>query len=163
MVGQDPAGAPMVSPVTGAACPPKRLPKARPMGEVIGRQPDRIQINPSRQYPWYGAIVGGELVGFGGHSIKGGERFTQQQSDQLRKRGRDADTVETMMVRRNSTDREIWSGIGQLRPVYEFECPVLSRQADGRARVIAPSGSVKLVEADGWTSPYSRRGIGGQS
>lgn len=162
MVGQDPAGAPMVSPATGAACPPKRVPKPRPMGEVIGRQPDRIQINPSRQYPWYGAIVGGELVGFGGHTVKGGERFTEQQADQLRKRGKSPETVDTMTVRRNSTDRELWSG-DRLRPVYEFECPVLSRQADGRARVIAPSGAVKLVEADGWTSPYRRRGIGGRS
>ena len=161
MVGQDPAGAPMVPPATGAACPPKRKQKVRPMGAVDGRQPNRIHINPSRQYPWYGAIVGGVLTGFDNRSVTGGERFTEQQADQLRKRRLNPETVEAMTVRRNSTDREIWCPIGQLRLVYEFECPVLSRQADGRARVIAPSGSVKLVEADGWTSPYRRRGMGG--
>lgn len=163
MVGSNPAGAPMVSPVTGAACPPKRAPKPRPMGEVIGRQPSFIQINPSRQYPWYGAIVGGQVVGFGGHSITGGERFTEQQIATLRKRKLAADKVEAMAVRRNSTDREIYCPLNQLRGVYEFECPVVSRQADGRCRIIAPSGEIKLVEADGWTEPYRRGALGGRS
>jgi hypothetical protein len=134
-----------------------RPPATRPAGEVIGRQPSCIRVTPSKApSPWYGAIVGGEKTGFNGHSIAGGQRFTEQQVAQLIERGRDVLTVETMTVRRNSTDAEIWSGINQPRPVYEFECPVIHRRADGRVRVIAPSGAEKLVEADGWIAPWKR-------
>jgi len=64
-----------------------------------------------------------------------------------------------MTVQRNAGDHEICNGTG-LPGVYQFECPVLSRRADGRVRVIAPSGVEKLVEGDGWTSPRrSRRRI----
>jgi hypothetical protein len=129
----------------------------RPMGEVIGRQPTRIIVIPSAApSPWYGAIVGGEKTGFGDHSIKGGQRFTEQQVEQMIKRGWDVLTAKAMTVRRNSTDAEIWSGIGQPRPVYEFECPIVHHRADGRVRVIAPSGDEKLVEGDGWITPWKR-------
>ncbi len=129
----------------------------RPMGNVIGRQPYFVLVTPSKTpFPWYGCIVGGERTGFDGHSITGGQRFTEQQVAQLIKRGWDVLTVDTMIVRRNSADAEIWCPIGQPRAVYEFECPIVHRRADGRVRVIAPSGAEALVEGDGWTTPWKR-------
>lgn len=129
----------------------------RPMGNVIGRQPYFVLVTPSKDpFPWYGSIVGGERTGFDGHSITGGQRFTEQQVAQLIKRGCDILTADAIAVRRNSADSELWCPIGQLRAVYEFECPVVHRRADGRIRVIAPSGEEKLVEGDGWTTPWKR-------
>lgn len=124
----------------------------RPMGEVIGRQPARILVTPSATpYAWYGSIRGGMKTGFGDHSITGGDRFTEQQVEGLISRGLDVLTAPAITVRRNAGDREMsWSFL-ELPPVYEFECPILSRRADGRVRVIAPSGAEQLVEADGRT------------
>ena len=62
----------------------------------------------------------------------------------------DPPTVEVITVRRQATDREMWWPIGSPPPVFAFECPVIHRRADGKVRVIAPAGMVKLVRADGW-------------
>lgn len=115
------------------------------MGTVVGRQPETPVIIPSKPNPWYGAIIDGSV-------------FTREQLSELEKRDRDPATVERMTVRRNATDREMWWPNGSLPPVYEFECPVLGRRADGRVRVIAPNGFGKLVYSDGWITPrYARR------
>ena len=128
-------------------------PRPRPMGEILGWQPARILVTPSKTpSAWYGAIRGAVKTGFGDHSITGGARFTEQQNEALISRGMDILTAEAMTVQRNAGDHEICNGTG-LPGVYQFECPVLSRRADGRVRVIAPSGAEKLVEADGWSSP----------
>lgn len=135
----------------------------RPMGNIIGRQPVAYLITPSAaRFPWYGTIEGGEKTGFGGHSITGGQRFTNEQARECISRGLDVLTAPAMTVRRNSTMNEIWCGFRDLRPVYEFECPIIRKMADGRVRVIAPSGDEKLVEADGWTAPYRKRTMGGK-
>ena len=135
------------------------VPGSRPMGEIIGRQPANYLITPSKPRPaWYGTIEGGEKTGFGGHSITGGQRFTNEQARECISRGLDVLTAPAMTVRRNSTTDETWIGAHQLRPVYQFECPIIRKMADGRVRVIAPSGAEKLVEADGWTSPHRKSG-----
>ncbi|KQN12028.1 hypothetical protein [Sphingomonas sp. Leaf28] len=124
------------------------------MGEIIGRQPATYLITPSKPRPaWYGTIEGGEKTGFGGHSITGGKRFTNEQARECISRGLDVLTAPAITVKRNSSIDEIWSGAHGPRPVYQFECPIIRRMADGRVRVIAPSGVEKIVEADGWTSP----------
>ena len=109
--------------------------------------------------PWCGAIPGAVKTGFGDHSLTGGDRFTEQQVEGLISRGIDILTTPAMTVQRNAGDHEICNGTG-LPGVYQFDCPIISRRADGRVRVIAPSGAEKLVEGDGWTSPRrSRRRI----
>jgi len=135
-------------------------PRPRPMGEILGRQPVKIHWTPSKPLsPWCGAIRGGHKTGFGDHSIAGGDRFTEQQVEGLISRGIDILTAPAMTVQRNAPDADIASGTG-LPGVYQFECPIISRRADGRVRVIAPDGSERNVEADGWTSPRrSRRRI----
>lgn len=129
----------------------RKPPVRREMGDVIGRQPARIVINPSKQYPWYGDIVGATLTGFGNHSVTGGERYTTQQVTKLVALGLDLERHPVMTVRR-SASREIYHGSNP-PPVYEFECPVIEHHADGTVIVISPSGDVVDVEADGWVSP----------
>ena len=114
----------------------------------IGRQPDRVHITPSRSQPWYGAIVTGR-------------RFTRQQEAELIKLGADIATAEAITVKRQATGRELWWPTGQLPPVYAFECPVILRRADGRVKVITPSGERKLVRADGWAHPPRRNPASG--
>lgn len=106
-------------------------------GEIVGRQPAVIYITPSQPNPWYGTIVEGQ-------------RFTAQQVYWLRVKGIDHETVEAMTVMRQATDREYYWGPGQQAPEFHFECPVLGRRADGRVKVMAPAGDVKLVFGDGW-------------
>ena len=133
-------------------------PRQRRMGEIIGRQPAKIAWVPSKPLsPWCGAIRGGVKTGFGDHSITGGERFTEQQVAGLISRGLDVLTAPAMTVQRNAPDSDICSGLG-LPGVYQFECPILSTRADGRVRVISPSGAEKLVEADGWTTAQRSHG-----
>lgn len=130
----------------------------RPVGEIIGRQPATYLVTPSKARPaWYGTIEGGEKTGFGGHSITGGLRFTNEQARECISRGLDVLTAPALTVRRHPSMDEIWCGAHQAKPVYQFECPIIRRMADGRVRVIAPSGVEKLVEADGWTSPDRKR------
>lgn len=115
----------------------------RPMGKVVGRQPEILQIIPSKPNPWYGTIVDGEPL-------------TLEQLRTLDRMSLDPTNTKRVTVRRNATDWEMWWPIGNLPPVYEFECPLLRRRADDRLHVIAPDGTGKLVFADGWTTP--RRG-----
>jgi len=129
------------------------------MGEVIGRQPSAWLVTPSKTpYAWYGTIEDGEKVGFGGHSIKGGRRFTNEQAREVMKRGLDVLTAPAMTVQRNVGMLELTPGPPGLPSVYQFECPIIRKLADGRVRVIAPSGAEKLVEADGWTAPRRKSG-----
>lgn len=151
--------------MTGAVIPAgdrrsARAPSPRPMGKVIGRQPTHIQIAPSKPYPWYGLIEGGD---FSGVAVTGGQRFTTQQQDAIKRRGFTGSAVEAMVVRRNASHTEIWWNTLSLPPVFEFECPVVHRRADGRVRVIAPSGEEKLVEGDGWTTPRKARRFTGSA
>lgn len=106
------------------------------------RQPDTIVINPSRSYPWYGCWTEGD-------------RLTHGQRAALASRAIDADTVEIITVRRHATTQEMWWPTNQPPPVFEFDCPVLGRQRDGRIRIIAPSGEQALIEGDGWTTVQS--------
>jgi hypothetical protein len=132
----------------------------RPMGEIIGRQPASYIVTPSKaRFPWYGTIEGGEKTGFGGHSITGGQRFTNEQARECISRGLDVLTAPAMTVRRNVGIMELSVGTFRPVPVYQFECPIIRKMADGRVRVIAPSGDEKLVEADGWTAPYRKRTV----
>ncbi len=133
-------------------------PVERPMGDVIGRQPATFLITPSKRRPaWYGTIDGGEKTGFGGHSIIGGQRFTNEQARECISRGLDVLTAPAMTVRRNVGMLELCLGTRGIPPVYEFQCPIIRKLADGRVRVIAPSGAEKIVEGDGWTSPDRSR------
>lgn len=110
----------------------------------VGRQPATPVIIPSKRQPWYGAIIEGH-------------RFTRQQENELIKLGADIATAEAMTVKRQATDREYCWPTSQLPPVFAFECPVLAKRADGRFKVIAPSGERKIVFADGWAHRPKRR------
>ncbi|MDO7841112.1 hypothetical protein [Sphingomonas immobilis] len=101
------------------------------------RQPDRIQITPSASQPWYGWC-------------DEGQRFTRAQLHGMKHRGIDPETVEAITVKRSATSREMWWPTNQAAPVFEFDCPVMSRRRDGRLNIMAPSGEIKPVEADGW-------------
>lgn len=117
----------------------------------IGRQPYAILIAPSRRYPWYGQIVGAHVVTgpTGPIAYAGGERFTNQQVDAVRKLGLDPTTIATMMVKRQALKDELWIPLGQLPPVFAFDCPVIGNWR-GKVRVIAPDGQKSLVFPDGW-------------
>lgn len=125
--------------------------------EVIGRQPATLYISPSKSYPWYGDVRGGVR---GKLAVSGGERFTTQQEESLIERGMDPLTCETITVKRQACGRtEIVPMLNSLQPVFAFECPVISRRADGKIKVIAPNGDAKFIRADGWahkptTRPY---------
>lgn len=106
------------------------------------RQPDTIVINPSVSYPWYG-------------SWTEGDRLTHGQRAAMAKASIDADAVEIITVRRYATAREMWWPTTQPPPVFQFDCPVIGRQRDGRIRIIAPSGEEALIEGDGWTSAHA--------
>ena len=101
------------------------------------RQPATVKWTPSRPSPWYGAA-------------RDGDRFTAQQIAALAGRGDSPDTCEAITVRRPASMEEMWWPIGQAAPVFEFDCPVVQRLADGRVKVIAPSGENKIVLGDGW-------------
>lgn len=123
---------------------------ARPMGKVIGRQPETPRIVPSRPNPWYGHILTGHT-------------FTVEQLQAVERGGLNPETIERITVRRNATDDEHWWPAGSLPPIFEFECPVLGHRIDGRVRVISPSGMVKLVFADGWTTARRARRKSGRA
>jgi len=111
----------------------------------MGRMPANVLISPSREYPWYGRYQADRVL-------------TEQQYNALITAGADPTTAETITVRRNASEQELWWGTNQYPPYFEFECPVVARLADGRIKVIAPSGSNKIVLRDGWvTRPGKKR------
>ena len=115
-------------------------------GLPVGRQPDIKLVTPSSVNPWYGTIVEGRP-------------FTKEQEAQLISRGIGPVGCEAIEVRRNATDREFYWGIGQRPPFFAFQCPVIGRMADGRIKVISPSGFPKIVLRDGWvTRPGKPKG-----
>lgn len=108
---------------------------------IIRRQPEKLQIIPSKPNPWYGSIVEGDPL-------------TIEQ-----RRALDAMTagegVELMTVYRQATSREMWWGTNSPPPVYEFQCPIIGRRKGGakgvdKVKIIAPNGDTKLVFPDGW-------------
>lgn len=110
----------------------------------IGRQPAVMLITPSAPYSWYG-------------TIRDNRRFTEQQNAKLITAGKDPLTCEAITVRRNATDREHYWPLGSLPPYFAFDCPVVAHMADGRVKVIAPSGENKIVLKDGWVTRPGRR------
>lgn len=126
--------------------------------EPIGRQPSRLYISPSKTYLWYGCIIGGTHNDL---ATVGGLQFTEQQTEAMCARGVDPETCEVMTVKRQATDREICSGWGVMPPVFAFDCPVLGRRADGKVKIITPSGDAKFIRGDGWANkPRTRPGSG---
>lgn len=114
----------------------------------MGRQPATLYVTPSGEHPWYGTYLGNRAL-------------SEQQFNAMISAGLDLTSPETVTVRRNATDREMWWGLNSFPPYFEFECPVLSRLADGRIKVIAPSGANKIVLSDGWaTRPGKRKSAG---
>lgn len=112
-----------------------------------GRMPASVTISPSRDYPWYGRY-------------QPDRSLTEQQYNALISAGCDPTNPETITVRRNATDQEMWWGTDQFPPYFEFECPIVSRLADGRVKVIAPSGANKIVLRDGWVTRPGKRKVG---
>lgn len=106
--------------------------------KCLGRQPDIMKITPSSPNIWWGTIVEDR-------------RFTVQQEAKLITLGKNPVTCEAIEVKRNATDREMFWGDTDLPPFYAMMCPVVSRRADGKIKVITPSGDNKLVNADGWS------------
>lgn len=123
--------------ITAAKKPRVYRSRGVPAYPSVGRQPETLYIIPSKPQPWYGAIVAGDAL-------------TRQQRYAMERRGLPADAA-TITVRRLASDREYyWPNGTKQRPYFEFACPIDRRRKDGRIFVIAPSGDVKLVHADGW-------------
>jgi len=115
--------------------------------DILGRQPVTLYIAPSKPNPWYGTIVDGVAGKF---AITGGERFTAEQAFAIRQRDLDLAKLGVITVTRNATTREMYWPKSSPTPQYQFECPVLTRQRDGRVRIISPSGLIETVDADGF-------------
>jgi hypothetical protein len=111
--------------------------------KIIGRQPATTYTTPSNPSPWYGAI-------------RPDDRFTVQQRLEMTNRELDPDAIEVLKVRRQASAREMWWPTGAPPPVFEFDCPVLSRRRDGRIDVIAPGGWKQIVSAEGWVGEPHR-------
>jgi hypothetical protein len=109
-----------------------------------GRQPEALKWTPSGKQPWYGTIMPER-------------RFTRQQEAALLSAGKCPLTCETITVRRNAADGEFWWPTGSYPPFFEFECPKVSTLADGRHKIIAPSGDTKIVLHDGWVTKPGKR------
>jgi hypothetical protein len=107
------------------------------------RQPETVIITPSNPSPWYGWVAEGE-------------RFTPQQKAFWAKLGREAEP-EMVTVFREATTREMWWSSISGPPVFQFDCPVIKRLADGRIRVISPYGMDKIILASGWVREPSKR------
>ncbi|KTF68655.1 hypothetical protein ATB93_13090 [Sphingomonas sp. WG] len=108
------------------------------------RQRDKIVIAPSNQSPWVGWLDAP------------GDRFTRAQVGAMKGNGIDPDTHGVFVtVFREATSREMYWPRGVAPPVFQFDCPVLSVTRDGRLRVIAPSGDVKIVLRNGWVKEPS--------
>jgi hypothetical protein len=131
----------------------------------VGRQPFAAPVKPSGRFLWYGGISGSEGNPRSETAMPdtyrvGGERFTREQAEALKERGLRPEAVETMTVKRQATDREIYCGVGRLPPVFAMECPVVKREAD-KVRVISPSGQLAWVRPDGWVKAPRTRPIQG--
>ncbi len=118
--------------------------KAPKFGVLLGRQPNLVRITPSKPYPvWCGTIVEGD-------------NLTAQQRLAIGTRGLNPDKLEIVTVHRQADCyNEVVCPLNTPRPEYAFDCPVLSRGADGRVKVLAPRGEAKfVVEAAGrlWAS-----------
>ncbi|WP_084581826.1 hypothetical protein [Sphingomonas azotifigens] len=108
------------------------------------RQPAQLVITPSNQSPWVG------------WPNSPGDRFTRAQVSAMKRNGIDPETHAVFVtVFREATTREMYWPRGDAPPVFQFDCPVLSTTSDGRLRVIAPSGDVKIVLRNGWVKEPS--------
>jgi hypothetical protein len=109
------------------------------------RQPDKLVVTPSNQSPWVGYI-------------DEDDRFTRAQRAAMSMRNIVvSDLLFVVTVFREATTREMWWASTAAPPVFQFDCPVLQVLGDGRLKVIAPSGDVKIVLANGWVRTPSRR------
>jgi hypothetical protein len=109
------------------------------------RQPAQLVITPSNQSPWVGWLDAQ------------GDRFTRAQVSAMKRNDIDPQTHAVFVtVFREATTREMYWARGAAPPVFQFDCPVMSVTADGRLRVIAPSGDVKIVLKNGWVKMPSR-------
>lgn len=111
---------------------------------IFPRQPDKFVITPSSQSPWIGYLGAPDA------------RFTKMQHYRMRELRLDPETCETITVYREATSREMSWGIGMPPPVFQFDCPVLGHRADGKVKVLSPSGEGKFVLANGWVRMPSR-------
>jgi hypothetical protein len=126
--------------------------RQNPNKRPIGRQPFLSKVAPSKPNPWYGTIEHGEVVHEASApiAITGGSRFTVEQLHAMAVAGIKPDTAEVMQVRRQACkSNELFVPLGELPPVFAFDCPVLDLHGE-KVRVIAPSGQRKLVAQDGW-------------
>ena len=114
-----------------------------PPAVTFPRQPETVIITPSNPSPWYGFPAEGD-------------RLTAQQKHHWAELGRD-DAPEIITVFREATTREMWWSSISAPPVFQFDCPVIKRLADGRIRVISPYGMDKIVLASGWVKEPSKR------
>lgn len=108
------------------------------------RQPATIIITPSASQPWYGTAAEGD-------------RYTRQQLYHMVQRGMNPATAEAITVKREATSKEMWWPIGEAPPIFEFDCPIISRRRDGKLNVLTPSGDVKAVLDDGWVVAARRK------
>lgn len=131
-------------------------PEHNPDTPPIGRQGYHCHWTPSGKAPspWFGTIINGIK---NRAAQEGGERFTREQLYELNARGLDPETVETMTVKRQATQDEVWFARTSMPPVFAFDCPVIGKGTEGRIRVIAPGGPTKLVQPDGWAKPPRTR------
>jgi hypothetical protein len=91
----------------------------------VGRQQFIVTITPSKIFPWYGFIPGSQGNPRSDTAMPdiyrvGGARFTSQQTGEMHKRRIDPAEVETITVKRQATDREIYCGVGRLPPVFAW-------------------------------------------
>lgn len=110
----------------------------------LGRRPATIRWTPSKPIPWWAAVW------------QEGRRFTAEQEQALIALGRDPVTAEALEVVREIDLYADEAGgvlrIGELRPVYAFDCPVIGKGAAGKVRVIGPNGKPRDVQPDGWAN-----------
>lgn len=115
----------------------------RPVASRYGKRPplelelpDTAYHRPSKLNPWRGAKAPGA-------------RFTYNQLHVMRELGLDADTVEAVRCRSQTSYEEYHVGLYDSQPVYVFECPVLEHLSNGFRRVISPAGYRKIVHESG--------------
>ena len=120
-----------------------------PDKEPIGRQALHALWRPSKpRDPWFGTIRGAERTKL---AFVGGDRFTVEQEAALIEMGRDIPTAPSMVVKRQASGDEIYCSSYDLPEVFACECPTTGKtKADDRVQVVAPSGALVWVMADGW-------------